>query len=1014
MNRRRTARSAAPKFDLHLPMDAHSEVQVQNKKTDELTTFIIDGNIALESPMITTGTHTSASGRIGAFTTNPPISLASPPPPPPFSFASVAASGTVSLSAGGAGAGSAAAAVVPHTLAGPATATVLTNTITNTSTVHSTSNHNNHNNNNSMITHQHVNPNSGPPSLGGISRGNSAVVISNGPGSPTGSAAIFLGGGAREYIGWKKAQGGATSSATTIPIANSHHSHIHGCIGASSSSSGAPPNPLGCSPAPPAPNAQFFHVDNTNLFVLIDGISMFYDGASTYKGFIEPTLLKRMGEKERLRRKRQHLLSNRGPGDAEVDSVDMAIRDLEGVVSPSGMREGMLDGPPHLADLATPLSSPSPPTGGSGSHNSAQAAIPKPTASALPDAFKEVFAGATPPAKIPAFRWGVGVGHPRKVVTTTGTAATGGVTPAAPTHAASSSGAAAHAGPAAAGVRCAAPIFSQPDTNAAMEMSNSTLSVFSLPSPAMAGSASPPASGTSARAGPSYPPPMRPPLPSSASSSPTSPQLNAASSSTCATPVSSSRRSRHYHHVQSSSVGGGKKKKDSISIEAIGQQNDNVELEEVTFRHTIGAGSQGTVIMVELNRKFYAMKKMDVNAVLSASNAAERHGRKHGLIKELEMIKKQNENEDPKNIIRMFNAVMKRQEDGQHLYLLMELMWMDLDRVGEMMSRLTFPDTFKVAQMTFKEYLQGDNRAQEEVERLQKDLKGSCKHVSGRMKFGEPEAWENKIEERKTPFPEIILSMMAADVLLGLKELHEDYHIVHCDLKPGNILMSYDKEHFKIADFGCGRSLDAETKRTKGTGEDFGTKLYKAPERFHTSAEIGGTLSDTGSTEERTDFGPKADVWSLGIILLELSAGIHPCHPFKSEYWTYASNLRLAKMVKPLKWSAGLFDFILRCTFVSEEQRWSVNQLMKHPFVARYRNVPRKRLASFMVRLEEDSATIHKRQQCQWLEEQIRISAQGNKVNYKRQSHAAWREFTSFLPRVAPSLNDRNVYPELR
>lgn len=454
-----------------------------------------------------------------------------------------------------------------------------------------------------------------------------------------------------------------------------------------------------------------------------------------------------------------------------------------------------------------------------------------------------------------------------------------------------------------------------------------------------------------------------------------------------------------------------KKHTNEIAMDDIGHTNRLVVLEDVVFKHTIGSGSQGIVYMVELHKKLYAMKIIDVQAVTSTSNASERRVRKHGLMRELQMIKSQNAAPVPvTNLIQMFNAIMKKRHNGDLLYLLMELMWADVDRIGEFIGRLSSSDVMRIAQSAFKEHFAGSSYTKQ-LEALQSDIRGSCKHVVGRMKFSEPEAWETRIEGQ-TPFPEIILSMIAADVLMGLKELHEQYQTVHCDLKPGNILLCYDKQSFKLADFGCSRTLDAVTRRVMpGSVEDMGTKLYKSPERFH-FLESNAQHRDGEDNSNHGSFGPKADVWSLGVLLLELSCGIHPCYPFKTEYWNYSSMLKLAKMAKPLTWSSGLFDFVLRCTFVDEEERWSVDQLLQHPFILRFARVPRKRLAVFMTRLEADCSNMHMKRQHAWLEEQIRMSICGSEQQL-RKSSALWREFTHHLSRAASALGDREKFPSL-
>jgi eukaryotic-like serine/threonine-protein kinase len=77
--------------------------------------------------------------------------------------------------------------------------------------------------------------------------------------------------------------------------------------------------------------------------------------------------------------------------------------------------------------------------------------------------------------------------------------------------------------------------------------------------------------------------------------------------------------------------------------------------------------------------------------------------------------------------------------------------------------------------------------------------------------------------------------------------------VVHRDVKPANILLDADG-HPRLADFGIAR-LDGAT-RVTGTGLVVGTAAYMAPEQVR-----GG------------DVGPPADVYSLGLVLLEALTG---------------------------------------------------------------------------------------------------------------------------------------------
>lgn len=107
----------------------------------------------------------------------------------------------------------------------------------------------------------------------------------------------------------------------------------------------------------------------------------------------------------------------------------------------------------------------------------------------------------------------------------------------------------------------------------------------------------------------------------------------------------------------------------------------------------------------------------------------------------------------------------------------------------------------------------------------------------------------------KRIFPAALSLDLVINVLDGLGYAHEE-SVVHQDIKPANILVEKRDGRPLIADFGIAKTAQAEY---RAQGLIVGTPLYLSPE------QAAATETDN-----------RADIYSMGVILFELLAGVLP------------------------------------------------------------------------------------------------------------------------------------------
>ena len=173
------------------------------------------------------------------------------------------------------------------------------------------------------------------------------------------------------------------------------------------------------------------------------------------------------------------------------------------------------------------------------------------------------------------------------------------------------------------------------------------------------------------------------------------------------------------------------------------------------------------------------------------------------------------------------------------------------------------------------------------------------------------------------PLREPLIRNFVRQILNGLAYLHKR-EIIHRDIKGANVLVD-NKGGIKISDFGISKRVEASTILGSGNGGAAG--------HAHRPSLQGSVFWMAPEVVKQTSYTRKADIWSLGCLVVEMFTGTHPYPDCSQLQAIFKIGNSTATPTLPEVASDEAKAFLQQTFEMDHNKRPSAEELLLSPFL---------------------------------------------------------------------------------